>query len=58
MFQVLRYNPNREETYIEISNLIEFAPQKFKNEMKDEFLKDIYTIEGIREDYLKKSGLK
>lgn len=57
LIRVLAGDPNREKTYKEISNLIEFAPQSFHDGVKPRFLSDVNAIPGVRVEYLNKYEL-
>ena len=58
LVRVLQGNPDREQTYEEIANLIETAPDSFQVEVKPRLLADINAISGIRNEWLDKYSLK
>ena len=55
--RILEGDPTREQTYIEIANLIDLAPTTFQDQVKSRYLGALAEIAGVQEEHLTKHGL-
>ena len=55
--RLLKSNPDREASYLEIANIIKDAPPSFKSSGEKTYLSKLFSIENIRIDLLNQYGL-
>lgn len=55
--RILQADPENEETYKSIANLVEFAPEAFHLEVKENYYTELARVTGVRPDLLKKYDL-
>lgn len=55
--RILAGDPDRESTYKEIANLIEFAPEAFHKEVKSRYFAALNNVPGVRFELLEKYKL-
>lgn len=55
--RILSFDPNREQTYKEISELLESAPESFNSEKRHDYLETLNSIDGVNHKWLRKFNL-
>jgi len=55
--RILAADPEREETYLAIANLVKFSPEAFHVEKKSLYYADIAKIKNVQFNFLEKYGL-